>query len=581
MLDPTDQFANFRSAHYKTGGAGVSEGTEQLTITEVKLYTPNYSALDYYGTTLVAAGGLSCFDGKESFPATLDTPLSATVAVTSVDPTAHPDNLASFINQFWLLPGESVDFKGVLVHIDRNGVKYRSGEFDLGTVSNDSGDTHRYSLAFELELSETLAPFSLNGHRLSLEVYTNERYTTTPGEEFNLMFRGGVYWNETFSTFMADATSMVGPSNGAGNTDAWHFNPVPIYTSSGELTSVIPPASNVMAQAGNYIFLVSSEDPYDIRFTKPLDDRIGPEFNPLLSLEAPPESGGVVSLAGEADRLLLLCRTGVWELFVAGSGPDAAGQGTFPPFRRIWGGEGCITHRGTVSGPFGTFFVADSGPKIVGRDGSVVDVALDLGLTDFSDLVRTVYVSADQELWMFMGDGAYVFDLARGQWTSASSTALAVAVKDRQMFRLTNDAELFQHTSSPGGEQILAKYVSPWLSFDGPMGLKRVRRIGALVRVISGSIGKLRVSVAYDYIDTEVDSAEWASSELGSLVKPVQLLVRPSRQKADSYRITVEEVGEAPPQGDPVSDLRWSLVDISLEVAAKGGLIKLQTEAKK
>ena len=182
---------------------------------------------------------------------------------------------------------------------------------------------------------------------------------------------------------------------------------------------------------------------------------------------------------------------------------------------------------------------------------------------------------------MFLGSSTYIFDLVAGQWTSSSTLALAATTKDRRLFHLASNLDLYQQTGSPGGEQILAKYVSPWLSFDGPMGLKRVRRIGALVRVMSGSIGKLRVSVAYDYIDTDIDSAEWDSSELGSLVKPVQLLVRPSRQKADSYRITVEEVGEAPPQGDPVSDLRWSLVDISLEVAAKGGLIKLQTEAKK
>lgn len=582
----------------RTGGAGVNEGVSQLTILEIRRTTPNYSVVDYYGSTLVAAGALSTFDGVDSLPAVLDRPLAASITPNGTPAVsgAPADSYADPDYQMFLAADDAVDMKGVLVYIDRNGIKYRSDSFDLGTIENDSGVNQYYAPVFNLTLSENLTAFTLGRLRLSLEVYTNEIYTppADPGTAFHLMFRGGVYWNG--SGYIADGTSMLAPSRTLGSTDAWAFNPTPLYTSVGEeLGPRTPPASNVLAQAGNYLFLLSSEDPYDIRFSKPLDDRIGPEFSPLLSLEAPPESGGVVSLAGESDRLLLLCQNGVWELFVGGGGPDSAGRGAFPPFRKVWGGEGCLTHRTTVSGMFGTFFVSDSGPKIIGRDGSVTDIGRDLGLSDLSTIRRAVYHAANQEIWLFMEgsshvENSYVFDLTVGQWSSSSFDAKAATVRGGSIYRLSDDLKLLKMSEAAvldgdnaSQDYFLGRYVSPWLSFDSPQGYKRIRDVAVLIQLLSGTQGAIRVSLAYDYVDTNIDSKTFGSATMLGLNKPVHLSVKPSRQKCDAIRVTVEEVAETTESGQgslTMSNLRWALADISLEVGVKSGTIKLQQEAK-
>src|SRR5690606_35448689 len=283
---------------------------------------------------------------------------------------------------------------------------------------------------------------------------------------------------------------------------------------------------------------------------------------------APPESGGIVSLAGESDRLLLLCKKGVWELFVGGESPDIHGNGTFPPYRKVWGGEGCIGHHGTVSGMFGTFFLSDSGPKIVGRDGSVSDVSRDLG-ADLSQVIRAVYHSEDQEIWLFAPEEAFVFDLVAGQWSTATLKTKAATYRDGTMFRLHPDKLMLMSASKKerGDETVYAKYVSPWLSLSGPMDYKRLQEVSVLIDLprgeATGKEGGIRISIAYDYKDVEVDVREWHLLDMLDLDLPVQLKVRPTKQKADAYRITVEEFGTGGYSDDneehpDTSELEWS-----------------------
>src|SRR5690606_20141441 len=117
---------------------------------------------------------------------------------------------------------------------------------------------------------------------------------------------------------------------------------------------------------------------------------------------------------------------------------------------------------------------------------SVTDVSRDLGLSDFSSLVRAVHDAASQEIWLFMQDGAYVFDLVTGQWTSSSTNAMAAVVKNSNIIYLDAETEtLCRHRFDyeqelPGDIDRHGKYVSPWLSLSGPLDYKRVQEIGVL-----------------------------------------------------------------------------------------------------
>src|SRR5690606_33970375 len=137
---------------------GVFEGTEQRVITEIRTKTPNYSYVDYYGSTLTAAGALSMFDGPTNVPAILETPRDVTLWP---EPSPAVDGgTAEFIpeeHQMFLEDGSAVDFKGVFVFIDRNGIKYRSAPFDIGKIVNDSGANQYYAPVIDFKLSESLS----------------------------------------------------------------------------------------------------------------------------------------------------------------------------------------------------------------------------------------------------------------------------------------------------------------------------------------------------------------------------------------------------------------------------------------
>lgn len=574
----------------RASGAGLDTGLNAVVITEIRLRSREHSFIDHYGTLLCAAGGLHAFDGTLSFPAFIETPYALNIDPNETD---YPI-VRALINFPLRLEGSGgntgVNFKGVLLATDRNGVTYRSAPFDMSRIENETGGVRAYYPEWTFFFRESALNTLLQPpFRLQVEIYATEEWDISDPlnepEEYNLLTRTGVklsgsdFVADGYGVFDINYTTALDPPD----FDLFDVNPTPLYTLSGELPPTVPPASNVLVQAGNYLFLLSSEDPYDVWVSKPLGGFLGPEFNPLLRLTAPSESGGIVSLAGESDRLLLLCKNGVWEVFVGGDGPDANGAGAFPAFRKVWGGEGCVNHRGTVTGPFGTFFLADSGPRIVSRDGTVQDVGAALGpnTLDPDSVTRAVYLPEEQQIHVFTETRAHVFDLGLMGWTSTTQGSAVVAERDGTIYRVPVDTQVLrvsdENATEDGSTLYHAKYVSPWITFAGPMSYQRVRRFGVLVRRLGGA-GALRVSIAYDYVDTDIDTREVTSTTMDALDRPVQISVRTSRQKADAYRITVEEVPLTVGQ-TTLGNLRWELVGIEAEVRGKAGVIKLESGA--
>lgn len=568
-----------------------------------------YSVLDQNGTSVVAAGGHACWDGNNVVNYvprpwitgyTRDTSGAADDDVsgllmgstgTGIASTSLVDPSSS--NKFFAI-------KVVLVYTDKNGVEWRSEPsppyWVMSLVYNSTFEFPQVKIGFN-----SLAYYrgtQLGGH-FDLEMYVTERDdgTTFSGPSSS----GGADigdWDPSYylcqrSPLLFDGTSFY-------INDLWEFAhngsffrpAIPLYTDTGELAPVLPPASGVMARSGDYAFLVPSEFPYELWPSKPLEVGRGPEFAPELLLNIPSDSGGIVSLAGLNDRLYILCKNGVYAISTL-SGPDATGSGSFGPIRRIHLGDGCVNHNCTVVTPAGAFYASKNGMRLVGMDGIVQDVgkAAQDTLGDVSDFIDSVYLREHNEVWWIKPTLSVVLNIDTGAWTREVRTLSVIGAdeEDGEVFLLSGPS-LYKTDVTSGREYILydrkMNLSTSWLTFDQASGYFRCRRIHLLIRRTSGQ-SNIVVKLAYDYDDTVVDTFTfryYGTSGWSNFERNGQFTVRPSVQKFDAVKITVTEEFPTSTSGIIEAEnpsLVWSIAGISLEIASKQGGIKLQQAAKK
>ena len=559
------------------------DSTYLLCVEEVILEDAVATNVPFRGTEMIAAGIVGAHDGRFSAEAILKPPVNAYIekgfAGTAADlqtyigpPTSGYIQLNS--------TGDSMAFFGVFTYTDANGIRYKSPPFNLGALEKEAADPSTVIIKnervnFELHPSHYVPYYQGSG--ISLEFYATAEFNSgDPIPEYYLATRVPV--QKDSDGFFADVSGIIG-------VDA----AVPLYTASGEVEPRTPPAMNAITQAGSYLFGLSSEDPQEIWHTEPLTQGVAPTWSPLFRVQAPADGGDVVSLAGEADRLVVLSQTGVYEMFVGSGGPDITNSGSFPVFRRALRGEGCVNPAGTQSGPFGTLYLSESGPKILEPGGGIRDMGPVLdGLLDPNDIVGSAVVAARQEVWLFGSSGSYVYRWADDQWsTSTIVTDAAVSWQGQLLYKVSN--QLWHVDTSEAeleGVAQIAQYVSPWLALDSETSYHRLRKVGVLLRVLSGgTYGGLRIKIEYDYVPTVIDTFTYTAAQLVALERNQLLTVRPSRQKASSYRITVEDYSDTVQQGQEgtveKNDLKWELAGLTLTAGTKVGQIKLQAAAKR
>ncbi|MEQ9074096.1 MAG: hypothetical protein RLP09_09585 [Sandaracinaceae bacterium] len=537
-----------------------------------------HSEISYQGSTLVAAGNVCMWDGEGFFD------LLAPPKITQYTNPGTLNTNTAHVAGYVIPNGSSTThvlwWAGciVLVYIDKNGIEYRSAPSNFFTC-DDLGED------IEIELDPSHERILNAGGSFDVEFYVTTRSANALSDYSNAgaASEGAI----DFTTYELAQRSPLQESGGTYYVPDMYLRTlthgnIPLYTASGELAPVRPPAAHAVAQAGNHLFLVPSEFPFELWPTKPLERGRGPEWAPEIAIPVPSQSGGCESLAAVGDRLLLLCKRGVWELFAA-SGPDASGIGGFGAPRLVHLGDGCVSHSGTVSTSEGVFYLAASGPKLI-NTAQVLDISEPVRSYFTGNTVLTAeYHPAEREVWYGLDSGeTLVFSLSGGDWAVLDLDTSSYRFFDGLMYRIDESGGDVQFENALSGQvngsAFNAKTVSPWLTFETPMGYQRCRRIGVLVRKVSGTVGQLRITLAYDYVDSEVDTFTFDLTEARE--RNEQFVVRPSRQKFDSVRVTVVEYPAVVELEQVDSDHIWSLAAIDLEVASKRGLIKLQSAAK-
>jgi hypothetical protein len=140
------------------------------------------------------------------------------------------------------------------------------------------------------------------------------------------------------------------------------------------------------------------------------------------------------------------------------------------------------------------------------------------------------------------------------------------------------DGKLLQETDGTfldQGSFFALSLVTPWIKPEGIQGFVRVWRALLLGEHLEAHAA--RVQIAYDYVDTWVDTYSWTESELDTLIasQPYQLAVKPSRQKCQAIRFEVlDQSSETDGEG-------FALSGITLEAGIKRGAQRVAQGAYK
>lgn len=612
---------------------GLDNGRELVAVAQVDLDSSNRSIVELGGTTLIASGSLNATDGKAVFPAHIDRPHCLIAEPQMSDLFTNGGNVWGRI---WVANGvvtstvNKRQFAFVAVWTDANGNQIRSapwfaddrtlcdnhplansvGPWDPGEWPWRAAGSYLYlpPVWLELFLPPQMAILADQG-QLRMECYSTEPYDDVQGgtapEVWQLCCVSPVLANSNLYYFVLRddlsqfASEADRPTTTLKNDQADHRPaPLNLYTMT-DLPADRPPASNVIAAAGSYVFLLPSEDRRTIWVSKPVEQGRLPEWSSLLSIRAPNGAGNVVSLAGVGDRLFVLAENGAWELFVGSGGPDASGQGGFGSFREIYTKDGAIKHSLTASGLWGCFYVTRSGPKFIGPDGAQVDIGAriwplltDAEVEDAANLFRaSAFNEQRREIWLYKTDGAFVFNVEMDAWyTSTFSADQAVerlgtiTYYDKTIGQVITENP--DGTDDRAGGPYIGTVRSPWLSFGSENTYKRLWRIMLLLRTLpdSDAAGFLRVGLEYNYQEGIVDTRDFDWADIVAAGWQHQIAIRPSKQKVSSVRITLQDIAKnVGSEGNPdfVYDVRWALSKIGLEWAAKRGMNKLSNSMKK
>lgn len=590
------------------GGAGFYNDETTVALVRVSQSARQHSSVRFGPSRLLASGAVRVWSGDRALHAlavrrpVLGTPISTDSDVTyyrrRVATAAVGVNPASTAGTGEIKWDGKWAARAVLVATDANGLQYRSEPSNLvpgWELATDATPT--YCPVFPIVPNFAVQELLDAGLSVDVELYATERaeaQVTTPADidetTLTLVCRmplqqdqHGYYVVDLLTDYARFATVSLGWGL---PTELPQRESKALYTVSGDLPPVVPPAAHVLARAGNYVFLVPSEAPTELWFSKPLVPGRAPEFSPLLSVNVPPEAGRIISIAGTYDRLFVLTESGVLEL-PAISGPDASGTGSFPPFRVTYEGEPCVTHMGTVSTPSGVFYVSLTGPKLLGGDGAPSDLGDRAGdLLDWTAVVDVAHHEYRNEIVWFTSSAAAVLNTATGTWSTWDLLTAAVDVMGTRLLRINQAGNLRADdatATTDGAAYPLATVTTAWIDFGDPLAWKRANELVILGRIENDptpALGKLLVEVAYDYDDTVVDSFDFRLEEIPTHPDGTfRLELMPTRGKSDAIKVTIRDTTETSGQ-TTANNYLWTIANLEIRARGKSGLSKLPATAK-
>lgn len=370
-------------------------------------------------------------------------------------------------------------------------------------------------------------------------------YRIDDGTVFNIRTGGYVTYNDT----LADA-SITGSNQ--------------LYTTGGELEDASPPAVMAMCAYKNRLFVIPSDSPNELWYSKEIIAGFAAEFSASLTMVSDKRFGNNTALTQLDDKLIIAKSGSLY--YTAGNGPAPNGTGNdyFPPLL-IASDCGVTEQSSSVVTGNGWMFRSAKGITLLDRSLSVSYIGWPVEGLEGNTLTSATLVGAYNHVRFTQANGAaLVLDYFSNQWSDYTPLAAVGACLFQGVYTWLDSAgQVWQESTSftDNGAQITSTITTGWLSFAGLQGFQRLYKL-----MIVGdykSSHTLKIQIAYDYDPTIVQTDNIVTSS----TPPYQYRVFLQRQKCEAIQITISDTNDT---GEAMD-----LSAIAFEVGVKSGLNRL------
>jgi hypothetical protein len=363
----------------------------------------------------------------------------------------------------------------------------------------------------------------------------------------------------------------------------------PLYTTGDVLENVPAPAAyQVCAYNGDRLVIVG-ENENRVYFSKTTTEEGPVEFTDLIYRDIQPVGGPITTIANMASKLVIFAQDATF--YVSGEGPLNTGvQDSFTKPETVASDLGCIQPDSVVLTPKGLLFKSRkgiweltggltmqyTGDRVEAYNGDTVTAASIVG-----DLNQVRFLLSEQR--------ALVYNYDLNLWaTFENHGGQSSIVIGNQYYYLNENSSVYaenRQVYADNSSPIKMRLESGWLTQTELQGYQRVYQMMILGSFKSSH--KLRVRIAYDFIDAFVDEViidptdfidpttyggdefYGATSPYGGDGNLYQVRVDMQQQKCQAIKFSIEDV-----QGSASEGLTLSA--ITFRVGVKEGFNKLQ-----
>lgn len=376
-------------------------------------------------------------------------------------------------------------------------------------------------------------------------------------------------------------------------------------TSGTALDRYCPPASSIVVQHSDRIFVADPNGQGRLFFSSFYVDTEGPWFNPQMSIYCHGGSGPITGAASMDGRLVVFKRNAIF--VVDGEGPgENGGTGTEFTVQRISSELGCVDGRSVVITPTGIMYRSDRGIEQLSRSlqveaiGDRVSVSTSthpytigacfdrktghanflVAETETANVAAGCIVLAFnvyEACWSIKrvtgtgaGDNKAFLDISSGQ---ASNTALGQPTDGVYYISATEFSKEDTTTGKDYATYVKQSMETGWVKLGGVQGRQRLYDVIVLLK--NRDRHQVKLSLAYNYNETYTQSVTFA--EAVTDLYPEELSIQPNNQQAIAVKLKIEDVTDTP-LGTTFRG--FDIVGIAFQVAPKDGIQKLPVDKK-
>ncbi len=328
------------------------------------------------------------------------------------------------------------------------------------------------------------------------------------------------------------------------------------------------PACKQVVQHKDRLFCT---DPYGMRvyYSSFFVDGEAAWFNPAFNFFVHAGTGPITALASMDGRLFVFKRDTIF--VVDGDGPGEAGPSgnEYSPPQALSSRFGCIDHRSVVCTPDGIVYRSTRGIEQISRNlkvtwlgervqNTVNDHPYTVGACIGPD-ARIHFLLSETETYTGVDTSAgveLIYDTSADAWSLAKHTAGEVYGRSLQNVAVVKHLgeERIVYAESLSGVTLsddttgldpYSAYIpwtveTGWIK-QGPQARQRISGLLALCKKRSGANHAIRISLAFDYVDSYTQTLTWEPGVLNTLAIE-ELLMKPTKQLVLAIRLKIEEI---------------------------------------